>query len=70
MLTEAAVSGKSDMLSGLKENVIVGRLVPAGTGSIVNKLRMTAHRRDKDILENMKNEEGISIDENVDKAEL
>ena len=69
MLTEAAVSGKSDMLSGLKENVIVGRLVPAGTGSIVNKLRMTAHRRDKEILENMKNEEDISIDENVDKVE-
>ena len=37
VLTEAAVSGKSDMLSGLKENVIVGRLVPV-TGSIVNKL--------------------------------
>ena len=49
VLTEAAVSGKSDMLSGLKENVIVGRLVPAGTGSVVNKLRMTAHRRDKEI---------------------
>ncbi len=40
------------MLSGLKENVIVGRLVPAGTGSVVNKLRMTAHQRDKEILEN------------------
>ncbi len=32
VLTEAAVSGKSDGLRGLKENVIVGRLVPAGTG--------------------------------------
>ena len=61
MLTEAAVSGKSDMLSGLKENVIVGRLVPAGTGSVVNKLRMTAHRRDKEILENLKlEEEGLT----------
>lgn len=57
VLTEAAVSGKSDVLSGLKENVIVGRLVPAGTGSVVNKLRMTAHRRDKEILENTKKEE-------------
>ena len=57
VLTEAAVSGKSDVLSGLKENVIVGRLVPAGTGSVVNKLRMTAHRRDKEIIENMKKEE-------------
>lgn len=32
VLTEAAVSGKTDELRGLKENVIVGRLVPAGTG--------------------------------------
>jgi DNA-directed RNA polymerase subunit beta' len=32
VLTEAAISGKSDMLRGLKENVIVGRLIPAGTG--------------------------------------
>jgi DNA-directed RNA polymerase subunit beta' len=32
VLTEAAVSGKQDMLRGLKENVIVGRLIPAGTG--------------------------------------
>ncbi len=61
VLTEAAVSGKSDMLSGLKENVIVGRLVPAGTGSVVNKLRMTAYRRDKEILENLKLEkEGLT----------
>ena len=32
MLTEASVTGKRDDLRGLKENVIVGRLVPAGTG--------------------------------------
>jgi DNA-directed RNA polymerase subunit beta' len=34
VLTEAAVSGKTDCLRGLKENVIVGRLIPAGTGLI------------------------------------
>ncbi len=32
MLTEAAINGKVDYLRGLKENVIMGRLVPAGTG--------------------------------------
>jgi DNA-directed RNA polymerase subunit beta' len=32
VLTEAAISGKTDDLRGLKENVIVGRLIPAGTG--------------------------------------
>lgn len=47
VLTEAAVSGKSDTLSGLKENVIVGRLIPAGTGSVVGKLRRIAGVRDQ-----------------------
>ena len=37
VLTDAAIRGKVDTLIGLKENVIVGRLVPAGTGSIKNK---------------------------------
>ena len=63
VLTEVAVSGKSDPLAGLKENVIVGRLVPAGTGSVVNKLRMTANRRDKEIIEEMSKEEAILIDD-------
>ncbi|WP_032112443.1 DNA-directed RNA polymerase subunit beta' [Candidatus Paracaedibacter symbiosus] len=48
VLTEAAVSGKVDSLVGLKENVIVGRLVPAGTGSVVNRLRKVAQQRDRD----------------------
>ena len=39
VLTEASVSGKVDTLSGLKENVIVGRLIPAGTGRVVQRLR-------------------------------
>ena len=38
VLTEAAVSGRIDELIGLKENVIVGRLIPAGTGSVMNRL--------------------------------
>ena len=67
VLTEAAVSGKSDPLSGLKENVIVGRLVPAGTGSVVNKLRMTAIRRDKEILEEMSKEEAVLVDDTEDR---
>jgi DNA-directed RNA polymerase subunit beta' len=46
VLTEAAVSGKVDTLEGLKENVIVGRLIPAGTGSVVNRLRAIAASRD------------------------
>ncbi|MBU6498386.1 MAG: DNA-directed RNA polymerase subunit beta', partial [Rhodospirillales bacterium] len=42
VLTEAATAGKVDNLIGLKENVIVGRLIPAGTGSVMNKLRSIA----------------------------
>jgi DNA-directed RNA polymerase subunit beta' len=37
VLTEAAVRGKSDVLLGLKENVIIGRLIPAGTGDKANR---------------------------------
>ena len=46
MLTEAAVQGKVDTLQGLKENVIVGRLIPAGTGAGMNRLRVAASSRD------------------------
>ena len=51
VLTEASVAGKQDMLSGLKENVIVGRLIPAGTGAQMNRLKMLAARRDREIQE-------------------
>ena len=47
VLTEAAVSGKRDNLIGLKENVIVGRLIPAGTGSVMSNFRQVAADRDK-----------------------
>src|SRR5687767_2575099 len=46
VLTQAAVEGKKDTLIGLKENVIVGRLIPAGTGAGMNRLRVTASGRD------------------------
>jgi DNA-directed RNA polymerase subunit beta' len=45
VLTEAAVSGKRDTLIGLKENVIVGRLIPAGTGFAYHKARKEAQER-------------------------
>jgi DNA-directed RNA polymerase subunit beta' len=50
VLTEAAVNGKVDTLEGLKENVIVGRLIPAGTGAAMTKLRSVATMRDTLIL--------------------
>jgi len=46
VLTEASVQGKVDTLIGLKENVIVGRLIPAGTGAGMNRMRIAATSRD------------------------
>jgi DNA-directed RNA polymerase subunit beta' len=56
VLTEAAVNGKVDTLEGLKENVIVGRLIPAGTGAMMNGLREVAGKRDALILEEREKE--------------
>jgi len=50
VLTEAATHGKMDQLIGLKENVIVGRLIPAGTGSVMNRYRKVAADRDREVL--------------------
>ena len=47
VLTDAAVNGKTDELEGLKENVIVGRLIPAGTGGMLRRLRKIAAKRDE-----------------------
>jgi DNA-directed RNA polymerase subunit beta' len=49
VLTEAAVTGKVDSLVGLKENVIVGRLIPAGTGALMNRLKALAATRDQEL---------------------
>ena len=51
VLTEAAVQGKRDKLVGLKENVIVGRLIPAGTGGATARLRRIASDRDNEVIE-------------------
>jgi DNA-directed RNA polymerase subunit beta' len=56
VLTEAAVQGKRDTLVGLKENVIVGRLIPAGTGGATMRVRKIAHDRDQKVIEQRKQE--------------
>ncbi len=50
VLTDAAIKGKVDPLNGLKENVIVGRLVPAGTGNIKNRWNNKALEDDNSFL--------------------
>ncbi len=46
ILTEAAVDGKKDLLRGLKENVIIGRIIPAGTG--LHHLSFASEERDRE----------------------
>ncbi|KJW04791.1 RNA polymerase Rpb1, domain 5 family protein [Orientia tsutsugamushi str. Sido] len=50
VLTEAAIAGKVDKLEGLKENVIVGQTIPAGTGFYINEIKKIARQRDKEII--------------------
>ena len=59
VLTEAAVNGKNDTLEGLKENVIVGRLIPAGTGASMARIREVATKRDKLILDEREKQAAI-----------
>tara|TARA_B100001964_G_C13962221_1_gene478205 strand:- start:304 stop:711 length:408 start_codon:yes stop_codon:yes gene_type:complete len=59
VLTDAAIKGKVDSLRGLKENVIVGRLVPAGTGSTKIKWQKVADSKDETMIK--------SLDENAEK---
>ena len=51
VLTEASVQGKRDKLVGLKENVIVGRLIPAGTGGATQRVRRIAAERDQKVID-------------------
>ena len=61
VLTEAAVTGKQDFLRGLKENVVVGRLIPAGTGLAYHSDRK--RRRAEEAAERFAREQGVTPDE-------
>lgn len=61
VLTDAAVRGKTDNLEGLKENVIVGRLIPAGTGAEMRRLRIEAFRRDDELKKLQKDKIGPAL---------
>ncbi|MEQ9178845.1 MAG: DNA-directed RNA polymerase subunit beta', partial [Nitratireductor sp.] len=63
VLTEAAVAGKTDTLQGLKENVIVGRLIPAGTGGVMSQIRRIAVQRDELILDERRKASGVEMAE-------
>jgi DNA-directed RNA polymerase subunit beta' len=69
VLTDAAVNGRVDRLSGLKENVIVGRLIPAGTGSVIARLKQVASERDRVVLEARSDAAAALAAENEEAAE-
>ncbi len=62
VLTEAAINGKRDMLRGLKENVIVGRLIPAGTGLAYHEERRRKRTRAK--------EEALELEQSLSTSQL
>ena len=68
VLTDASIKGKTDSLEGLKENVIVGRLVPAGTGLTKIEWDKQAREQDKARLEELKKQELESTKEAPDQA--
>src|SRR5476651_788725 len=68
VLTDAAVNGKVDTLEGLKENVIVGRLIPAGTGGAVARLRHVAAERDRAIQEEQARNQPAALIEGPQQA--
>ncbi|MGO4527145.1 DNA-directed RNA polymerase subunit beta' [Microvirga sp. 2MCAF35] len=69
VLTEAAVNGKVDTLEGLKENVIVGSLIPAGTGALTAQVKAVATHRDELILQQKRSESQAQVSELPPAAE-
>ena len=63
VLTDAAVNRKSDHLIGLKENVIVGRLIPAGTGSSIRRIENEAGSRDQELIDQRQEGSGLIEEE-------
>jgi DNA-directed RNA polymerase subunit beta' len=61
VLTEAAIMGKRDDLRGLKENVIVGRLIPAGTGLAFHKARKSKELSDRERFDQIAAEEAFDF---------
>ena len=59
VLTDAAISAKTDPLNGLKENVIIGRLIPAGTGALKNRNILLQETENIDISDNNKEDSSL-----------
>ena len=67
VLTEAAIKGKIDPLIGLKENVIIGKLIPAGTG--MKRYRNTKLSTDENLLSRLAKDDELEIDDGFEMDE-
>ena len=65
MLNEAAINAKRDPLIGLKENVIIGKKIPAGTGLVNGEDVVVGSQVEMDQLNNSENLEDVEILENL-----
>jgi len=61
VLTEASIRGSKDQLRGLKENVIVGRLIPAGTGQVYHETRRKKQRQQEFLMKPLATFEADSL---------
>jgi DNA-directed RNA polymerase subunit beta' len=68
VLTEAAIMGKVDTLRGLKENVIIGRLIPAGTGLAYRRARKVREQFERDRAQMIATEEALALEAGVAEA--
>jgi DNA-directed RNA polymerase subunit beta' len=68
VLTEAAIMGKVDTLRGLKENVIIGRLIPAGTGLAYRRARKVREQFERDRAQMIAAEEALVLEAGVAEA--
>ncbi len=68
VLTESAVAGRVDYLRGLKENVIVGRLIPAGTGTVVNEYKKLSSVRDDERIANSQSANESSSEQVINES--
>ena len=69
VLTEAAINGKIDHLSGLKENVIIGKLIPAGTGmKRYRGVKLDTHVAEEETLQES-SEEQVIVDNQVEEMD-
>jgi DNA-directed RNA polymerase subunit beta' len=68
VLTEAAVQGKMDRLAGLKENIIMGRLIPAGTGGVIRRLKHVAKTLDLKQLASKSESTEVLTDQSSEEA--